>query len=481
MQELYSLKSGLVWQYFNQLRQIPRASGNESAVIDWLKQFANQNQFDYKTDSVNNICIHVPATPEHKSSKTVILQNHADMVTEKRPEIQFDFATDPIQVQIIDGWLQAVGTTLGADNGIGLCLALAMATDPKISHPNLQILVTIEEETTFKGATSLDPIALQLNGDYLLNLDTEEIGEICVSSAGMLRTSAGFRLQRKPASTTEKSYVQVSLKNLPGGHSGCQIHEIHRENAILAVLQLIKSLPNATLVSIDGGDKDNAIPRDCTAVIEVEPETAFGLISTKPVTNQGYSFELEILPHDKVQFASFTLEFNELFLNTLTSLPNGALKLSSEILDLVQTSSNFASIKTNQDTAELKISIRSSHTPEIQSTFADCNNLLNLLDATVEKQRLTPGWVAQSDSYLVQLAATAYLQVTGQSAKIKAIHAGLEVGEITNRIKSATQKDVQALSFGPTIVDPHTPQERVKIKDVDTIYIHLSELLKLID
>jgi dipeptidase D len=246
------------------------------------------------------------------------------------------------------------------------------------------------------------------------------------------------------------------------------------------VLQLIKSLPNATLVSIDGGDKDNAIPRDCTAVIEVEPETAFGLISTKPVTNQGYSFELEILPLDQVEFSSLNPEFNELFLNTLTSLPNGALKFSSEITDLVQTSSNFASIKTNQDSAELKISIRSSHTPEIQSTFTDCNNLLNLLDATVEKQRLTPGWVAQSESYLVRTAAKAYQLVTGESAKIQAIHAGLEVGEITNRIKSISQKEVQALSFGPTIVDPHTPQERVKIKDVDTMYIHLSKLLELI-
>jgi len=473
----HNLQPKLVWELFDQLRKIPRPSGKEQKVIDWLKQLAQKHNFRHTQDQAGNLCIHVPAHQDYQNAQTVVLQAHADMVTEKRPEKQIDFESDQIDIQFDGEWISAEDTTLGADNGVGLCMALAAAIDPDCLHPPLEILVTIEEETTFKGALEFDPEALEMQGTTIINLDNEEDGAIFISSAGMLKLKATAPLELTHELDPTKSYLKISLTNLPGGHSGAQIHEVHRENAILAMAQFLSGL-NPKLLSISGGDKDNAIPRDIFAIIALEPEEALTLLKKPLKTNQGYTFEIEVFTADAARLKIFSENFAERVLSCLSNLPNGVHVMHPEIPDLVQTSSNLASIRVEDGQLQVVVSVRSSIDNEMQETYASFKDHFERHGFTVEMGRLTPGWNGQPNSPIVNLATQAYQELTGKPALVKAIHAGLEVGQLTATLSTYLNTPVQAISFGPTILDAHTPQERVKVRDVETAYKQLLVILE---
>lgn len=461
-----------VWNYFDQLLCIPRPSGKEQKVNDWLITIAKTNNFKYNQDSAGNICLHIPSTPGYEKAETVILQAHSDMVTEKVAGSTFNFDTDPIKTIETDGWISAVDTTLGADNGIGLCMALAAATDPNYEHPALEILVTVEEETTFKGAINLDPVALNMKGTILLNLDNEEDGAIFVSSAGMIRMGATLDLIRHTEIDSSQSYLLISLENLPGGHSGAQIHEPVRENANLELLKFLSTFPNH-LISIDGGDKDNAIPRNANAIVQVDPNLAFELTQNTMHTTHNHEFKVQVLTVEEVPFGPITQDI----IPVLTAMQNGVISHHLEILDLVQTSSNLAYLKTSAQNLSLRISIRSCLNEDLFQIYNAQSALLQSIGFVCQKDRLTPGWNGNPNSDLVKLALESFTELTGLQGEIKAIHAGLEVGEISSKLEANSRKPIQSISFGPTILDAHSPSERVNIKSTDIAFAQLKLLL----
>ena len=477
------LKPQIVWKFFHQITQVPRPSKKEGKIIEYLKSFAQEYNIPIKVDEAGNILMSKPATPGKENLPTVILQSHMDMVCEKNNDTVHDFENDPIET-IVDGeWLRAKGTTLGADNGIGMAAELALLASNDIEHGPIECLFTVDEETGLTGAKALKEGFM--TGDILLNLDSEDEGEIFMGCAGGKDTQAIFHYEPQPTDAN-LVYLSINIKGLNGGHSGGEIHKgLGNANKILVrYLYLLGAQIDYTLCSINGGNLRNAIAREAQAIIGVaskDKETARILLNhfTADIENELKHVDpnVRILMESTEQpETSINEECKNRLIWALHACPHGVMGMSHDIEGLVETSTNFASVKMGPDNT---IIVGTSQRSSIES----CKNMIanqvastfKLAGAEVKHGDGYPGWAPNPNSKILKVAQDTYKKLFNKEAKIMAIHAGLECGLFLEKYPH-----LDMISFGPTLRDVHSPNERIKIDTVDLWWSHLLELLKSI-
>jgi dipeptidase D len=470
-----------LWSRFADLTTVPRPSKREEKVRAWVQAWAREHGFERREDPAGNIVVVVPAKPGREGAPVVVVQAHLDMVCEKNRDVEHDFDNDPIVTRIEDGWVVAVGTTLGADNGIGVAAAMAVATDPAVVHGPLELLFTVDEETGMTGAANLDPSIV--HGRILLNLDTEEDGELCVGCAGGADSRLRLPLARTgvPAAAPVRS---LTLRGLRGGHSGMNIHE-NRGNAIRLLARILdeagsRGLPHA-LIELDGGDKSNAIPREAEALLAIAEGAMPSWGEFLDERRRSLAAELSgIEPNHELALATGTSTRAPLtdasatrLLGLVLALPHGVLGMSPAIPGLVESSSNLAAVHSGDDAAELVASSRSSLAPALESIRASIRAAASLAGASCEVHDAYPGWQPNPSSAVTELLRDVYREVWGHDPEVLAVHAGLECGLLGERIPG-----LDMISFGPTIVGAHSPDERVEISAVGRFWSALKLALE---
>lgn len=479
--DITSLNPKSVWQYFYEITQVPRPSKKEGRILAYLIDFAKQHNLPYKQDEAGNLVISKAATPGYEGRETVVLQSHVDMVCEKNTGTEFDFDNDPIRTVIKGEWLHADGTTLGADNGIGCAAELAILAATDIEHGPIECLFTVDEETGMTGAMGLKPGFFE--GKILLNLDSEDEGELFIGCAGGMGVIAEFTPEYQPA-PQGLEYLQVKVQGLKGGHSGGDIHVgLGNANKILtrALYALEANLEGWVLASLTGGNLHNAIPREAQAVVGVKPAdkaTAETLIAKLCADVQAELLRVDpnvsvtIEPTSQPEQVIDTCTKGRL-IRALYACPHGVLGMSHEIADLVETSNNLASIKLVDGKIRVETSQRSSTESLRNSTSEMVRSTFELAGAVTKVRDPYPGWKPNADSPILKVAAEAYKRLFGKEPKVKAIHAGLECGLILDVFPG-----LDMVSFGPTLRDVHSPNERIEIKTVELWWVHLLEVLK---
>lgn len=475
------LKPKAVWNYFYEVTQIPRPSKKEGKIIAYLLDFAKKHNLEVKKDEAGNVLITKPATKGMENLPTVILQGHVDMVAEKNNDTVHDFENDPIETVIDGDWVKAKGTTLGADNGVGMAAALAILASDDIQHSKLECLFTVDEETGLTGAYALGKDFLK--GDILINLDTEEEGEVYIGCAGGKITTATFTYQ--PQEIPAKYFwFKAQVTGLNGGHSGSEIHKgLGNANKILnRYLWTLSRKYDLALASIDGGNLHNAIAREANAVAGVPYNKKEDVIVELNTLAPQIEAELKAVdPNLKMTVEStdtpsqiIDKETTYNLVNAIYACPHGVLGMSHEIPGLVETSTNLASIKMKEGNT---IVITASQRSSTNSLKDDAGNMVNavftLAKAEVKHSAGYPGWRPNPDSKILGVAKEAYKNLFGKEAEIMAIHAGLECGLFLEKYPH-----LDMISCGPTIRNAHSPEEQVEIASVDKWWIFLLEILK---
>ncbi len=478
--EITELNPKIVWKYFHEITQVPRPSKKEGKIIAYLEKFAQEHGIAYKKDHVGNIVMLKPATPGYENRVKLILQSHVDMVCEKNAGTQHDFDNDPIRT-IIDGeWLHADGTTLGADNGIGCAAQLAVLASDDIEHGPLEALFTIDEETGMTGAFELKPGFLE--GKILINLDSEDEGELFIGCAGGKGQTATFSPEWKPA-PTDLVWLRASVSGLKGGHSGGEIHcGLGNANKILTrYLYALEKNLDWSLAEIAGGNLHNAIPREAHAVIGVksaDKAKAEELLRHLQADVQNELKAVDPKVRLDLEAASTPAQIMDCktkhaLVRALYACPHGVLGMSHEIEDLVETSNNLASVKQINGKIVVETSQRSSTMSLRDSAAEMVSSVFELAGAEVVINDSYPGWKPNPDSAILKASAEAYRKLFHKEPAVKAIHAGLECGLILD-----VYPDLDMVSFGPTLRDVHSPAERIEIKTVDLWWQHLLQVLK---
>lgn len=466
---------------FKAMAKIPRQSKHEEKIAAWLVDRAQKNGFDVERDSANNVIIRVPATAGYENGPILILQGHMDMVCEKTPDSNHNFDTDPIEVIIEDNWMHANKTSLGADDGLGVAMALAMAEDSTIEHPALEILVTSDEETGMTGANALK--SEQIKGRILLNLDSEDEGIFTVGCAGGRETKSTLELNRAPIPAGYRS-IQIHIAGLKGGHSGCEIH-LGRASAVKLATRVINSIlaisSDARLIDIKAGSAHNAIPRDAVIAVAVPAADAQKIISR--VDELGKTFAAEYAKSDAdVTIATKISDiagdaFDNASLRRVADLlicfPHGVAAMSQDIQGLVETSANLASVKILENTLHILSSQRSSVASKLDAITSRIESCLRLAGGKAVSNEGYPSWQPVMDSDLLNRCVTLYEKRFGKKPIVDIIHAGLECGIIGSKIAG-----MQMISFGPTVVSPHSPQERADVSTIPMVADFLVDLLK---
>jgi dipeptidase D len=466
-----------VWEIFRQIDAIPRCSKNEGRIMDWLKNLAKSRGLACRSDDVNNVIIELPATKGYENVPAVVLQSHVDMVCEKTPESKHDFTRDPIELVERDGWITADGTTLGADNGVGVALSLALI-DEKIPHPKLELLFTVDEETGLTGANGLEPGFI--TGKYLINLDGEDKSFI-VGCAGGEQTEIRMPLE---FSSVPDSFACFDLKisGLHGGHSGIDIDKQYA-NAIQLLGKTLKGLQNFDLriCDIEGGTVHNAIPRDAKAVICLDASKLSA--AKRKLVEIEASFKKEFAktePNLKIELNEIASQQSAIrnpqseIVNLLSSLPAGVYRMSPQFEGIVETSSNLAKVEVLRDEKQLRIltSQRSLEKQTLNEITSKITNLARSAGAKVETVGGYPSWKPDINSSLLKQAKEIYKKLNNKEPQVKVVHAGLEPAVIGEKIPG-----IEMISVGPTIKNPHSPQERVEIASVDAVWKFLLELI----
>lgn len=479
MGNLSNLKPELLWHYFEQLCSYPRPSKKEQKVVQYVLNAIKELGLEYEQDSFGNILVKKPATPGYENRKKVCLQGHLDMVCEKNSDVQHDFENDPIQPFIDGDWVKAKGTTLGADNGIGVAAALAVMASKDIQHGPLEFLFTLDEETGLTGASNLKPGFV--TAEILLNLDSEEDGSFYIGCSGGKDTEGKFFYKKENVPTDSLGY-KIKVTGLKGGHSGLDIH-LGRGNAIKILGRLLWNLQNQfdiRLAKIEGGSKRNAIPREAFAEIVVSKSKADELEGFVNYYNTVVKSEnATVEPNLKVEFERTNLpEFvidkstQMNLLNALYALPHGVIKMSADLPDLVETSTNLATI-TFDDEIIVGTSQRSSVESEKEDVVVMNRCVFLLANAEVKHGDGYPGWKPDVNSEILKVMKDVYKNLYGKEPEVKAIHAGLECGIIKEKYPT-----MDMISFGPTIMGAHSPDEKVQISTVQKFYNLLLEVLK---
>ena len=481
---LAALEPKLLWQHFDTIRQVPRPSKHEEKIIATVKSWAAERGFEVVQDSAGSLSVRVPATPGHEKAPVVILQGHLDMVCEKNSDVDHDIMTQGIEDEVAGDWEQAKGTTLGADNGIGVAAAMAIADDPEVVHGPLEILCTVDEETGLTGAKELDPSIV--SGKIMLNLDTEEDGAVYIGCAGGADSLATLPISRRGA-LMGSAPVKIAVRGLRGGHSGLNIIE-NRGNAIkLATRTMLAALEGELeldLVSIDGGSKHNAIPRECFAVCRIDQSRINELEEVVAACTKDFMEEFEASDPD-LEITVETIEDDDgsrqvlnvhsrdRLLRMLDSLPHGVLSMSRDVPGLVETSNNLAVVNTEADKVVVNVSYRSSVMPALYAVRRQVGSIFRQAGADVHVEDAYPGWKPNPNSAIVQLTSQVYERLFGAKPELKAIHAGLECGLLVEKVPG-----MDVVSIGPQIENAHSPDERVQVSSVQKFYKHLTAVLE---
>jgi dipeptidase D len=481
MKLMINLEPKAVWKYFDEITQVPRPSKKEGKVILYLENFAAKHHLPLKKDAVGNILIAKNATKGYENLPVVILQSHVDMVCEKNSDVVHDFENDPIET-IVDGeWLRANGTTLGADNGIGMAAELALLASDDVAHGPLECLFTVDEETGLTGANALSEGFM--TGKILLNLDSEDEGELFIGCAGGKSTIATFRYDPLPAPAA-MLYFRIRISGLRGGHSGCDIHNgPGNANKVLVrfLFRMKKSIP-FILAEIDGGNLHNAIAREASAVIGVnadDREAVRVLLNhfTADIENELKRVDPAVhIGMETVEKPDFHIgdAVSEKLICSLLACPHGVTAMSHDMPGLVETSTNLASVKMKDDNRIVVCTSQRSSVESAKNAVADqVAATFRLAGAEVAHSDGYPGWAPNPDSEILIAAQETYRRLFGKEPAIKAIHAGLECGLFLEKYPW-----LDMISFGPTLRDVHSPNERIRIDTVGLWWKHLLELLK---
>ena len=474
------LQPSLVWEIFDQITAVPRPSKHEERIIEYLVEFAQKHSLDYSRDDIGNVVIRKPATPGYEGKPPVVLQSHMDMVCEKNSDTVHNFDTDPIRTKIEDGWVKAEGTTLGADCGIGMAAALALLVDPTVEHGAIEALFTVDEETGLTGAFNLGEG--MLSGKYLINLDSEDEGEIFIGCAGGVDTLASFDYTVETLDG-EYEYYRIAVSGLKGGHSGDDIDKgLGNANKILANFLYDAQRYDIRLGMFDGGNLRNAIPREAYAVVAVPEHTAL-LFETALAQYVAAVKALYAPTEPNLNFSVSQAAVQPVIdtdaqlglLAALVGLPNGVLAMSQTMKGLVETSTNLASVKFVGSQIVVTTSQRSSVERAKRDAMHSIEAVLALAGATVEHSDGYPGWTPDPSSALLATTVAAYRELFDAEPKVRAIHAGLECGLFLEKYPH-----LEMVSFGPTLRGVHSPDERLEISTVDKFWKLLLEVLKKI-
>lgn len=481
MATLQDLQPQAVWRNFHKLTQVPRPSHHEEQARKFMLEWAKENHIEAQMDEAGNIIMRKKATPGMENRKGIILQGHLDMVPQKNEDTKHDFTKDPIQAYIDGEWVRAKGTTLGADNGMGLAAAMAVLTATDIEHGPLEVLVTATEETGMDGAIGLK--AGVLKGDILLNMDSETEGELYVGCAGGLDSTLGFNITKEQVPSGDKAF-KLSLKGLKGGHSGMDIN-LGRGNSNQLLFRFLKANAQATglsLASVNGGSLRNAIPRESFAVVTV-PQAKVGLFTAKVKEFEAiYKSELQLTEPDLQFFAEETglpahvmgKSLQTRLIDAIVACPNGVIRMSDAMPGTVETSNNLALIKSDGDKIVINTLMRSFVESAKDALAESIHAVFELAQADkIAFEGGYPGWKPNPDSAVLKLMKELYKKMYGKEARVMAIHAGLECGILGSKYPSWDM-----ISFGPTICHPHSPDEKVNIESVGKFWNFLKETLK---
>lgn len=485
LEKEYKVVEGLIpqelWKRFYEISQIPRQSKHEERIRLYLKNFAGQHNLNYKEDDTGNILIYVPPKPKFENAPTVVLQSHVDMVCEKNKETNHDFSKDPIKLIRIGDWIKADGTTLGADNGIGVAAALAISTDDTFNHGPIELLFTVDEETGLTGANNLNHNFV--SGKYLLNLDSEEDGAFYIGCAGGMDTVGSFKIEYE----TLKQYYQpyyFFVTNLKGGHSGLNINE-GRANAIKFLGYILKNLQglNYQVSYLSGGSKRNAIPREAEAYLWLHPKdelkaieivNAFAIEAALEYKNKEDDIKIifERKSEDSLNKQVFSDGFIKKIINVILAIPHGVISMSSEINNLVETSTNLATLSIENGYLKIGTSQRSSLENAKRNIGNSICSIFELAGAEIIVSDGYPAWQPNVNSRLLKLSKNVYKNLFGEEPEVKAVHAGLECGILLEKFPW-----LDMISFGPTILGAHSPDEKVSISNVNKFYTLLKAIL----
>ena len=474
------LKPELVWYHFEEICKHPRPSKKEEKIAQYVVSVGERLGLQTEKDKFGNIVIRKPATPGYENRKAVVLQGHIDMVCEKNRDVEHDFDNDPIYPYIDGDWVKAKGTTLGADNGIGVACALAVLESKDIEHGPLECLFTLDEETGLTGASSLKKNWLK--ADILINMDSEDLGTIFIGCSGGKNTAATFKAKLEKAPRNYSSY-ELKVAGLKGGHSGLEI-QVGRGNAVKILNRAIWSYSqenNIRLSEINGGNKHNAIPREAFAVVLVPKNDEKKLKKFVAKYNETVKSEYAAVEPDLVVSMEkhsapekvMDEKTQKHLINALYAIPHGVIKMSNDIPGLVETSTNLAVV----ETAGKNINIVTSQRSPVYSQNVDITNMvtavLKLAGAEITYGDGYPGWAPDINSDILKVFKSTFTKMYGKEPEVTAIHAGLECGIIKEKYP-----DMDMISFGPTMRDVHSPAEKLQISTVPEFFNQLKTVLK---
>ncbi len=478
--EIRNLSPQHVWGYFHDLTQIPRPTGHMDAVTRYILAFGKESGLETLQDKTGNIVIRKPATPGMEHCKTVIIQGHLDMVPQKNAATVHNFETDPIDAYIDGDWVTARDTTLGADNGIGVALALAVLSDNTLKHGPVEALFTVDEEVGMDGAFGLKPGFLK--GEILINADSEEEGELFVGCAGGADLNISFQFKEDIAIPEGDVAVKLSLTGLKGGHSGVDIH-LGRANANKLMFRFLKEAVRdygARLSSIDGGSLRNAIPREAVAIITIPGDNVEALWELVADYQDMFRTEYQGIEKSVLFVAEpaelpaslIPEEIQDDLINAIEGCQNGVISMLADFPGTVETSTNLASVKKSDQLIEIKILTRSSSESRKEQICSSLESVFALAGAKVEYGSSYGGWQPNIKSEILGVMQRVYEQKFGRTPNVKVMHAGLECGII-----QTVYPDMDMISFGPDLQYPHSPDERVSISSVQKVWTFLTETL----
>jgi len=481
MKILSGLKPEKVFLFFEEISAIPRGSKKEEKISEYLLNFGKSRGLDTIQDEALNIIIKKDATPGYETIPAIIIQGHMDMVWEKNLDTEFDFENEGLKLLIDGDFIKAKGTTLGADNGIAVAFALTILDSNDIPHPKLEVLLTSDEETGMSGAMALDGSLLE--GKYLFNIDTEEEGEIYVSCSGGNRTT--FTIPVTYTDTILDSFYNISIRGLFGGHSGMEI-QLQRGNSNKIMGRILKAISDKltiNLIKINGGSKTNAIPREGDILISVAKKdiktlhkiidnVTKNILEELRVSDAGIKITMTELNGTKPSKV-MDIDTTNRVINTLFLYPNGVQRMSLDIEGLVETSLNLGVITTEDTGVILQSAIRSSVDAAKALLTKEVETLAVITGAKFEQGASYPAWKFNPNSKLQNMALEIHKKSTGKKAGIKAIHAGLECGLLSEKLPNCDM-----ISFGPNMFDVHTPEEKLSISSVENVWNYLLDLLK---
>ena len=461
---LAGLEPQAVFRFFEELSRIPRESGHTAAVSAWVEDFAKVRGLRHRRDALGNVVIWRDASPGYEDRPAVILQGHLDMVCVKEPDVDHDFTRDPIRLVLEDEWLRAEGTSLGGDDGAAAAMMLALLDDGTIPHPPLEAVFTVDEEIGLLGAAGLD--CSDLKGRMLINLDSEDEGVLTVGCAGGARCDLEVSLPARPASGR---LCTLDLSGLPGGHSGAEIHK-NIPNANRVLVRCLQMLPEARLVSLCGGEQDNAIPDRARAVFVLPEDQVDSAPEKFHAVKAGAVCSFTHAAHAPVD--ALSVEESRKALELILAAPNGVQAMEPDLPGQVRTSLNLGILRLEEGKLRLTWSVRSSSAEEKEALIARLQALAESCGADFGRRGDYPAWEYRPESRLRDVMVRVYREQTGKEAAVETIHAGLECGLLAEKLPG-----LDAVSIGPDMRDIHSPRERLSVASVRRTWAYLLAVL----